>query len=144
MVKNNSQYIDLQKGASYSFAFQITDSNGAAQVLTIYSNIILIIKTYRGETIEQYSRETLAGYNDTDFDQRTQTGSNIGFFDIYLQAEKTKSMLESPIYFIIKTQQTDAKYTDSKLLQTIVLYNDSDFYGWRFVDNAAESIATLT
>ncbi len=99
-------------GNSEQFTFTVKDSDGTAQALTGYDQIAVWLIDSRGKILGKYARETLDGHDTDDFNQRTQTGDDVGVFDIFVQEAITANANEGPFKFEVKLKGTNASFTD--------------------------------
>lgn len=96
------------QGGDYEIDFTVTDSAGVAVDLTTLANYIAVLYYADGEVLQQYSRETKAG-----FKSLTETTPASGIFTVKLQSADTKTARKELVFGEVKVETVDVTYDDS-------------------------------
>ena len=133
----------IYRGEDKELTITVNDSTGTAIDISAYAGILCIIKSKGGQIIEQFSREALLNYNDTDFVQQTQSGATLGQFIVRLQSAKTINAVEGYFEIEVKLQATDANYTGSSKFDIMRQAYDTEGKRLLIQDSHTKDISAL-
>ena len=101
----------MYQGEDKVIDFVLKKADGTVQNLNDLTNVVVLIIDSGGNVLEKYSREVLAGFNNTDFDV---TNAILGEFSINMRRSVTLTACTGTLKFEIKVSETNVDFTSNK------------------------------
>lgn len=129
----------ILRGSDDKILFTLSDSNGNTIDLTTFTGIIAILTTDERDVLQRYSREAYTDpsgnvFNTGDFVQAPNQLTNKGEFTLNVQSTVTKIAPLGKFFVEIKTQTTDADFTDGTFDSPVKVDTDTNGNRFEFTD----------